>query len=617
VESREETTIERLQAAVAQAERQLRVVNDARERSLDRAARMQSLLEELAGAVDTSDVVRATVEKGIEVTRAAAAGIWLRRSGSIVELAHAVGYPGERRERFARIDVARDVPSPLSEVFRTGKPICLGSRDELVARFPELAEYAAAREEFAVAGLPLIVAGETIGVLALSFAGRRQFEVDEVTAMLIVAGHTAQALLRARLFDRQGQSVRELERAKADTELLYRLTDAVNRAPVLDGVYGPALEALSARLEVDRCAILLFDRAGVMRFKAWKGLSEAFRRAADGRSPWGPDTIDAAPIAAADVTADPASPLLPGLEEALAAERIRALAFVPLLQGDRVIGALMLSSGVARVFSLEELKMAQTIADQVAAAVTQKQTQADRERLIEELLETVRMNQRVAGILGHDLRNPLQAMMVSAEFMLRKLADPKLVASATRIIGAGQRMNRMIEQLLDLTRVRVAGTLPIECEETDVAAVWTRAVEELQPAEIERVELRRLGETVGWWDADRLAQVASNLLGNALRHGAADAPVQVEIDGGAAAAVIVRVHNAGVIPPELAPRIFEPFQSGDRVSRRGKGLGLGLYITREIVAAHRGTVEVRSSSAAGTTFVVNLPRARASAAGKD
>jgi signal transduction histidine kinase len=589
------------------AEGGARPATDDRDRTLDRAARMQSLLEALAAAVDTRDVVRAAVERGAEVTRASGAGIWLRggADGSTLELANVVGVTGSTREQFAQVSTASDPATPLGDVFRTGKPICLGSRAEIVARYPHMQEYAHSREEFAAAGMPLVVAGQTIGVMAFSFQGPREFDVDQKTIMLIVAGHAAQGLQRAQLFDRERQRLAELKQAKSDIELLYALTDAVNRAPALDGVYDPALDALSARLAVDRCAVLLFDADGVIRFKAWKGLSDAYRRAVEGHSPWRPDTPDATAIVVPDVTAEPT---LAPFQRAFAAENIAALVFVPLVHAKRVVGKFMLYSAARRTFTATEVKMAQTIADQVAAAVIQKQTQADRERLIDELTRTVRVNELLAGILGHDLRNPLQAIVVSAETLVRRYPDPKLGGTARRIINAGHRMNRMIEQLLDFTRVRVAGTLPIDAEATDLAALWVRAIEELPPAEAERVRLQHQGATAGWWDADRLAQVASNLVGNALRHGSAGAPVTITIDGADAATVTILVHNAGEIPPDLAPKIFEPFQSGERQARRGNGLGLGLFITREIVTAHRGSVDVRSSAEHGTTFVVNLPR---------
>jgi signal transduction histidine kinase len=118
------------------------------------------------------------------------------------------------------------------------------------------------------------------------------------------------------------------------------------------------------------------------------------------------------------------------------------------------------------------------------------------------------------------------------------------------------------------------------------------------------------GDLEGEWDPDRLAQVASNLVGNAMAHGAPDGPVRVTVRSGAGT-VEVAVHNAGPAIPEALRRVlFDPFRRGQEAGEtsRASGLGLGLYITREIVAGHGGTVEVESTEAEGSTFRVVLPR---------
>ena len=114
---------------------------------------------------------------------------------------------------------------------------------------------------------------------------------------------------------------------------------------------------------------------------------------------------------------------------------------------------------------------------------------------------------------------------------------------------------------------------------------------------------------VGAWDGDRLTQLVSNLLSNALAHGEGEGRVSVVIDGSAASAVVATVANAGVVAPGLLPRMFEPFKTQeDRKHERSSGLGLGLYISEQIVLAHGGTIEVTSSPTEGTRFSVRLPR---------
>jgi signal transduction histidine kinase len=122
-----------------------------------------------------------------------------------------------------------------------------------------------------------------------------------------------------------------------------------------------------------------------------------------------------------------------------------------------------------------------------------------------------------------------------------------------------------------------------------------------------RLQLQVDGELSGTWDAPRLEQVISNLLGNAVRHGSPEGPVQVTLKG-EPARVVLCVHNAGHIPPQLLPRVFEPFQSNRDSRSRAGGLGLGLYIVQQIVLAHGGSVEVQSTPSEGTSFHVMLPR---------
>jgi len=144
---------------------------------------------------------------------------------------------------------------------------------------------------------------------------------------------------------------------------------------------------------------------------------------------------------------------------------------------------------------------------------------------------------------------------------------------------------------------------------SDLAEPVQRVVREYETAfPGRRVELQQEGDLTGQWDAERLAQVASNLLGNALQHGAADGPVQIRLDGSRPEAVVMTVVNAGSIPPRVLPHLFEPFQGGQREPGQNQGLGLGLYIVQQIVQLHRGSVDVQSGDADRIVFKVTVPR---------
>jgi signal transduction histidine kinase len=170
-------------------------------------------------------------------------------------------------------------------------------------------------------------------------------------------------------------------------------------------------------------------------------------------------------------------------------------------------------------------------------------------------------------------------------------------------------MGQMIEDMLDLARARLAGGFTLKCAPADFGALIQRVVREHQAAFPQhRIEVSTTGDVTGEWDAERLAQVGSNLIGNALQHGKGNEPVQVRLDGTQLGVVVFSVTNAGSIPPEVLPYLFDPFRGGERHLGRNEGLGLGLYIVQQIVKAHQGDVEVEPPDATHTTFRVTIPR---------
>jgi signal transduction histidine kinase len=213
------------------------------------------------------------------------------------------------------------------------------------------------------------------------------------------------------------------------------------------------------------------------------------------------------------------------------------------------------------------------------------------------------------GMLGHDLRNPLNAVIMTARLLQRRApAEGRAVA---RILSSAQRMATMVAQLLDLTRSRLAGGITIERSEVDVAAAVGEVIDELRGTHPDRqVDWSGPAHLTAAVDAGRLGQVVSNLVGNALEHGDPSAPVTVRLFApGEGEDLVLTVHNAGPpIPPDLLPTLFDPFRGTKSRGERSHGLGLGLFITEQLVLAHGGQLDVRSTHDEGTTFTVRLPR---------
>lgn len=235
--------------------------------------------------------------------------------------------------------------------------------------------------------------------------------------------------------------------------------------------------------------------------------------------------------------------------------------------------------------------------------------EVQREALVADLRRAMHYYDMFIGVLSHDLRSPLAAILMSAGLALRRCEDEQLAKILRRIADSGQRMLRMIEQLLDATRVRAAGALTIERTPADLAVICRAIVDELEHAHPDaEIVLESAGSTGGEWDIDRVSQLASNLIGNAIQHAAESRRITIRVDGTDPATVRLRVHNMGSIPPALQASIFDPFRRAAETSSKSAGLGLGLYITRQIALAHGGDVTVTSTPEGGTTFFVELPR---------
>ena len=217
------------------------------------------------------------------------------------------------------------------------------------------------------------------------------------------------------------------------------------------------------------------------------------------------------------------------------------------------------------------------------------------------------------AILGHDLRTPIGAVMTSAKFMLetKELAEPHLTLTS-RIVSSTTRMNHMVGALLDFTRSRLGGGIPIAAARMNMGKAVHEVVSEVCAAYPDRkIQINARGSLEGEWDCARISQVLTNLIGNALEHGSDRTVVMVDVLGDNKE-VTIAVHNRGAaIPEDQLDGIFSAMKRQGTAAQTGgesANLGLGLYIADQIVRAHKGRIEVESSEDLGTTFTVHLPR---------
>jgi signal transduction histidine kinase len=228
---------------------------------------------------------------------------------------------------------------------------------------------------------------------------------------------------------------------------------------------------------------------------------------------------------------------------------------------------------------------------------------------LEKTTETLRFNEMFTAMLGHDLRGPLSAIVMDAILLERRATDEGIRKSASRTLRSAKRMSRMIVEMLDLARGRLAGGIPIRRQPFELKPLVEQIVHEQQTTAPDReIVLRAEGRLDVEWDPDRCGQLVANLLDNAARHGREESPVDCVLDGTDAEAVTISIGNDGMIASDLLPSIFDPFRSRQSHRGKGEGLGLGLYIVDQISIAHGGKVDVRSGADDRTVFSVRLPR---------
>jgi signal transduction histidine kinase len=211
------------------------------------------------------------------------------------------------------------------------------------------------------------------------------------------------------------------------------------------------------------------------------------------------------------------------------------------------------------------------------------------------------------GIVGHDLRNPLAAMAVGIDLLRMRITDPDSERVLGRLENSARRMTTIVDQLLDVTRARLGAGIPVEPRALRLRPLIAGVLDELRLV-YRTTAFELSGDDIeGVWDGDRLGQVVSNLASNAAQYGKAGGPIVVDLacTGGVATIAISNPIRNAPIPRDALDAMFDPFQRGYSGEHPG-GLGLGLYIVREIVRAHGGTIDV-TSSAAGTRFCVALP----------
>ncbi|HEX4265567.1 MAG TPA: PAS domain S-box protein [Verrucomicrobiae bacterium] len=409
------------------------------------------------------------------------------------------------------------------------------------------------------------------------------------------------------------RDITEHKRAELQQQVLYELTSSINRAVALPEIYETAIDAVCRCQGAQRAAILLFDAEGVMRFKAWRNLSDEYRRTVEGHSPWKRDDSDPQPVCIDDVLH---ASLEDPLKTVIDREGIRSLAFLPLSYEGRLLGKFMIYYNEPHHFVLEELRPAQTVVNQVAFAIERRRAGENLERTVNErtasLREAIAQMEEFSYSVSHDLRAPVRAMQCYAEVLMEDYGtqlDEQAKKYLERIIQGGSRMDRLIQDILTYSRLsrREIQLHPISLDKL-TREIVRQYLDLSSSSQADICVEGKLLSVIG--HEASLSQAISNLLNNAVKFVTPGTTPKVRLSTERRNGdVRLWIDDNGIgIKPEYQHRLFSVFE---RVhpEKNYEGTGIGLAIVRKAAERMGGKVGVESDGINGSKFWIQLPAA--------
>ncbi len=599
--------------------------------------RLQTVTAALAGVTSLARCADVVLTQGLEALGGDAGMLMLLDpERQVLELVESRGYPEQALDGWRTIPL--EAPILLAETARTGAPIFLGTREETVQRYPAITDALKHTHNGARVSLPLVLEGRVLGTLGVSWAQERTFDEEDRAFILAVASQGALALERAQLYERERTAREEALMLAARLKVLAEASRAfAAEQQDLRGVLQTVAGQLTGTL-ADGCILHLLSPDGdvlvpeVVAHVDPEAVQPLWEALVQAPIPAGAGRLGVALRSGGSVLVPQAhggpwwSAEEPAHLELHARFPLHSLLVVPLRMGSRVLGAFTLTRHrPAQPFTREDQQLAEDVADRATLAIDnayaysrEREARAHAEaaarraaRLTEEARRAVQVRDEFLSVASHELKTPLTPLSLRAQALARELAAGSTRGAAVHVEVMQRQVRKLadlVEGLLDVSRVgegRLSLARELVCLVDLVREVVARHEQEAQKAGC-ALELSLPEEAVGQWDRLRLEQVVVNLLTNALKYGAGG-PVRLAVESDTGVARLV-VQDAGIgIDPRDVPRIFERFERAVS-SRNYGGMGLGLYISRQLVEALGGTIRVDSRPGAGARFTVELPR---------
>jgi signal transduction histidine kinase len=577
--------------------------------------RLHHVATALAREVTAETVSEVVLDEGTALLGAARAGLWTTSPEGLV-LAGSRNYPDEAKVMYRLL--RPDGVTPMDESARTRAMQWVESRADFAKRFPAAAAASLTTGDVSFVCLPLTVGDQLLGVVAFSFDAARTFTDDERLFAEMVAQHAADALERSRLFLAEQDARRRAEEKRRRAEFLGRASAELAKSLESSETLR-AVAALAVPTIADWCAIEMKGENGAPSYQVAVAHVDPAKvaLALELRVRYPADPDEPAGVQHVLRTGEPE--LYPDISDELlaAATRdaqhlhlarelgLRSAMVVPIRAEGETIGAItFVAAESARRYQPLDLTMAQDLADRAGLAITNA-------RLFEAERTAVRLRDEFLAIAGHELKTPLTALRLQLD-TLKKLAGAgvteRVVERSEKARHLLDRLVRLVEELLDVSRI-TSGRLQLDLEPVDLGALVYEVLGRFQD-HTRRSEVRiAIRDAIsGTWDRLRIDQIVTNLVANAIKYGE-DKPIDVTVERRDSHAVLT-VQDRGIgISEEDQRRIFERFERAVSERHFG-GFGLGLWIVRQIVEAHGGTVSVESAPGHGSTFRVEIPLAQ-------